>query len=151
VRATTPVLAQEFRGSGSASAGRQLLLNNINGHIKVTPSSSGKVEVLGVKEGNSANFDRIKVDVQQTSRGITICVLYDADSYCDDRGSHSDNRGGNRDRDWGHLAINLTVAVPADLMVSANNVSGDIDVSGAQGDVRANSVSGDIVLNGLKA
>jgi len=151
VLAATPVFAQDFRWSGSASAGSQVAVNNINGNIKVTPSSSGKVEVVGVKEGNTAYFDRIKVDVQQTSRGITVCVLYDDDSYCDDRGTHSDNRGNNRDREWNHLAVNLTVAVPADLMVSANNVSGNIDVSGAQGDVRANSVSGDIVLSGLRA
>jgi len=152
VLAATPVLAQDFRWSGSASAGTQVAVNNINGNIKVRPSSSGKVEVLGVKEGNSAYFDHIKVDVQQSPRGITVCVLYDEDSYCDDRGMHSNNnRGNNRDRDWGHLSVNLTVAVPADLMVSANNVSGDIDVSGAQGDVRANSVSGDIVLSGLRA
>src|ERR1044071_7150867 len=124
----TPALAQDFRWSGSASAGGQVSINNINGDIKVTPSTTGKVEVLGVKQGNSAYFDRIKVDVQQTSRGIAVCVLYDDnDSYCDDRGVHTDSRrgGGNRDRDWNNLSINLSVAVPANLMVSANNVSGD--------------------------
>src|SRR6185369_11621531 len=118
----TPVLvrAQDFRWSGTAAAGNQVSVNNINGDIKVTPSTTGRVEVLGVKTGNSAYFDRIKVDVQQTSRGIVVCVLFeDTDSYCDDRGSHSDSRGNRgRDRDWNNLAINLQVAVPPTLMVS---------------------------------
>lgn len=152
----TPLLAQaqsDFRWSGSAAAGAQVSVHNINGNINVTPSTTGKVEVVGIKTGNSQYYDRIKVDVQQTSRGIAICVIFDdTDAYCDDRGYHSDNRGNRgRDRDWNNLAINLQVAVPASLMVSANSVSGDIDVRGAQGDVRANSVSGDVRLEGLHA
>jgi len=152
----TPVVAQsgsDFRWSGTAAAGTEVSINNINGDIKVTPSTTGKIEVLGVKQGDSQYFDRIRVDVQQTSRGVVICVLTtDNASSCDDQGSHSTNRDRNSgNRDWNHLAINLQVAVPPTLQVGASSVSGDIDVRGAQGDVRANSVSGDIVLDGLHA
>jgi len=151
----TPVLVQaqsDFRWSGTAAAGSQVSVNNISGDVKVTPSTTGKVEVVGIKHGNSQYLDRIKVDVQQTSRGIAVCVIYDDDSYCDDRGYHSNNRGGrDRERDWNNLSIDLQVAVPPSLMVSASSVSGDVDVRGAQGDVRANSVSGDVHLDGLHA
>jgi DUF4097 and DUF4098 domain-containing protein YvlB len=151
----TPALAQQrqaaFNWQGVVAAGGDVSVNNINGDIKVTQSTTGRVEVLGFKTGDSQYFDRIKVDVQPTSRGIVVCVLYEGtDSYCDDRGYHSEGRGHN-DRDWGRLAIDLEVAIPSNLQVGASSVSGDVEITGAQGDVRANSVSGDIRLANLRA
>ena len=153
----TPVAAQQrqadFRWQGTVAAGGEVQLNNINGDISVVPSTNGRVEVVGIKHGNSAYFDRIKVDVQPTPRGITVCVLFDTDdSYCDDRGYHSNGRNNrNSDREWNNLAINLQVSIPSNLEVSASSVSGDVDVTGAGGDVRASSVSGDVRLDKLRA
>ena len=151
-----PALAQargDFRWEKALPAGNEVSIHNVNGDIKVVPSTSGKVEVVGIKHGNDRYFDRIKADVQQTSHGVVICVIYDdANSYCDDRGVHNNNdRGWNRDRDWNNVSMNLEIAVPANLLVSASSVSGDVAISGAQGDVRANSVSGDIRLDRLRA
>jgi DUF4097 and DUF4098 domain-containing protein YvlB len=47
--------------------------------------------------------------------------------------------------------MNLEIAVPANLIVSASNVSGDIQLRGMQGDISANNVSGDIRLDKLRA
>jgi hypothetical protein len=128
-------------------------VSNISGNVIVTASTTGKVEVLGTKRGSGRNIDRIKADVQQTSRGIAICVLYGDNSYCDDNGSHSNNRGRwNDDEDnWGNVRMDLEVAIPTNLQVSASSVSGDVSVTGAQGDVRANTVSGDLHLDRLHA
>src|SRR6185503_8615347 len=145
-----PALAQraaDFRWQGMVTAGGQVSLNNINGDIKVVPSTTGRVEVVGIKKGDPSYFDRIKVDVQPTSRGIVVCVMLDdPDAYCDERGYHQEGRNNNRDRDrsWNNLSIDLEVALPTNLQVSASSVSGDVDVRGATGDVRANSVSGDV-------
>jgi Toastrack DUF4097 len=157
VSSAAPLLAQQpsadFRWQGVLAAGGQVSVNNVNGDIRVVPSTTGRVDVIGIKRGNGQYFDRLKVDVQATSRGITICVVdNDADAYCDERGYHSDDRGDRgRDRSWRDVSINLEVAIPANLMVTASTVSGDVDVTGAQGDVRANSVSGDIRLDRLHA
>jgi DUF4097 and DUF4098 domain-containing protein YvlB len=78
-------------------------------------------------------------------------VLYDDNSYCDDNGNHSNSRGRNSNDDWGNARMDLQVAVPMNLEVSASSVSGDVSVTGAQGDVRANTVSGDLKLQGLHA
>ena len=151
----TPALAQQrsadFRWQGVIAAGGEVSLHNINGDISVVPSTTGRVEIIGIKEGNSADFDRIKVQVQPTSRGIAVCVIMETqDAYCDERGYHSNSRG-DRDDNWSRrLAIALEVAVPTNLMVSASSVSGDVTVSGAEGDLRANSVSGDIRLDRLR-
>jgi DUF4097 and DUF4098 domain-containing protein YvlB len=146
-----PVAAQnraDFHWDKAVTSGGDVSIRNINGDIKVTPSTTGRVSVTGIKRGNSRYFDRIKAEVQETSRGIVVCVLPDdADSSCDDRGS----RWRRGDRDWNDVSMDLEVAVPANLRVSAANVSGDIDISGANGDVEASTVSGDLRLDRLRA
>jgi hypothetical protein len=153
-----PAAAQsrsDFRWEKAIPAGNEVSINNIAGDITVIPSTSGKVEVVGVKRGNSQYFDRIRADVQQTSRGVVICVLDDdPDSYCDDNGMHSHSHSRNRsrnDRDQDNVSMNLEVSVPTNLTVSANSVSGSISMTGATGDVRANTVSGDVRLDRLRA
>jgi hypothetical protein len=154
--AATPALAQtrraDFNWQGVVAAGGEVSLHNINGDVKVVPSTTGRVEVVGFKSGDAAYFDQIRVDVQPTSRGVVVCVVFvNQDTTCDDRGVHSNSRGRNEDRQWSRLEIDLEVAIPTNLQVSASSVSGDVEVSGAQGDVRANSVSGDVRLDHLKA
>ena len=147
-----PAMAQnrvDFRWSKALAAGSDVSIHNVNGQIKVTPSTTGKVEIVGIKRGDSRDFDRIKANVEESSRGISVCVLYDdPDSYCDNRGGRMRDHG---DRDWDRLSMDLEVAVPANVTVSAGSVSGDVDITGAQGDVEASSVSGDVRLEKLRA
>ncbi len=148
----SPVLAQgaDFHWEKALPPGNEVSIHNVNGDVKVVPSTSGKVEIVGIKRGSDA--DRLRTDVHETSHGIVVCVLYDNDdSYCDDRGMQSRNRGGRRNNSWNDGRINLEIKVPSNLTVSTNTVSGDIDVTGAQGDVRVNSVSGDIRLDRVHA
>jgi len=147
-----PALAQraDFQWQKALAAGSEVSIHNINGDIKVVPSTSGKVEVIGIKRGNADNFSRIKADVKESSHGVSICVLRDdQDDYCDDRGVHSSR--GHGDREWDRVSMSLEVAVPANLTVSAGSVSGDVEITGAHGDVNASSVSGDIKLDRLHA
>lgn len=137
----------DFRWEKALAAGSEVSIRNINGDIKVTPSTNGKVSVVGTKRGNDRYFDRIKAEVQETSHGVVVCVVPDdADSRCDDEGVHS--RG---DHDWNRVRMDLEVAVPANVTVSAGSVSGDVDITGAVGDVDARSVSGDVRLTHLRA
>jgi hypothetical protein len=148
-----PATAQrgDFRWEKALPAGNDVEIHNVNGDVKVVPSTTGRVEVIGTKHGSGRSLDLIKADVQQTSRGIVVCVLYDdANATCDDndRRSHNDRWGR---RDWDNASMDLQVAVPANLIVSASSVSGDVSVTGAQGDVTASSVSGDVKLDRLHA
>lgn len=147
-----PVFAQtqgEFRWERALPAGNEVSVNNISGNIRVTTSTSGKVEVVGKKRGDSRYFDRIRADVEQTSHGVVVCVLYDDAESCDDPGS------SNRRRHWDDrgdgVSMSLDVAVPTNLLVSAHNVSGDISVTGAHGDIDIGTVSGDVRLEKLHA
>jgi len=154
----TPTLAQtrgDFHWDKALAAGNEVSVHNINGNITVIPSTSGRVEVVGIKRG-TGDLERIRAEVKETSHGVVICVLdSNPDSYCDERGMHSDSRNNDRnyrgDRDWNNVSMNLEVSVPTNLQVSANSVSGDVSITGATGDVRANSVSGDLKLDRLRA
>ena len=149
VSIATPALAQraDFRWEKALPAGNDVSISNVNGDVTVKPSTSGKVEVTGTKRGNSRYFDDIKAEARETSHGVEICVMHvDDDSHCgDERG----RRYGHHD--WNDVRMDLEVAVPTNLRVSANTVSGDVSVDGAHGDVDANSVSGDIHLDRLHA
>jgi DUF4097 and DUF4098 domain-containing protein YvlB len=145
-----PAAAQnrgDFRWEKALAAGNEVSIHNINGDIKVTPSTNGQVSIVGTKRGSDRYFDRIKAEVQETSHGIVVCVVQDdTDSYCDDRGVHM-----HGDHDWNNVRMDLEVSVPANLTVSASSVSGNVDITGANGDVEAGSVSGDIRLAHLRA
>lgn len=149
VPASSLAAQSDFHWQKALAAGSEVSIHNVNGDVKVVPSTSGRVEVTGIKRGNSSYFDRIRADVQETAHGVSICVLYDdTDSHCDDDGAHGRNRGSH---DWDRVSMNLEVAVPANLQVDAGSVSGDVDVAGAHGDVSASSVSGDVRLQHLHA
>ncbi|MEO8715963.1 MAG: DUF4097 family beta strand repeat-containing protein, partial [Acetobacteraceae bacterium] len=140
----------EFRWERALPAGTEVEIHNISGNIVVRPSTNGKVKVVGIRRGGR-DQDFLKADVQQTSHGVVVCVLYDArDTSCTDRSSssHTDRRNGNSGE---RSHIDFEIAIPTDLIVSARAVSGNVSISGAQGDVSATSVSGDIHLDHLRA
>ncbi|HEU4995037.1 MAG TPA: DUF4097 family beta strand repeat-containing protein [Gemmatimonadaceae bacterium] len=141
----------DFRWEKALAAGSTVALHNINGDVTVTPSTSGKVEIVGVKRGNRRYFEDITLEVVESSRGITVCSMFkNADMECDEDGLRSHDRWGRRGRDWDDLQIDIEVKLPANLEVRANSVSGNVSVVGARGDVRATSVSGDVRMERLR-
>jgi Putative adhesin len=144
----------DFRWEKALASGTYVSLHNLNGDITVTPSTSGKVEIVGVKRGNSRYFDDVTIEVVETSRGITVCSMFkNMDMECDDRGFHvhDDNHWGRRGRDWDDTQINMEVKLPKELLLDAHAVSGNVSVVGAEGDVRVGSVSGDVRMERLRA
>jgi hypothetical protein len=141
----------DFRWEKALAAGSTVALHNLNGDVSVTPSTTGKVEIVGVKRGSRRYFEDVTLEVVETSRGITVCSMFrDADMECDEDGFRSHDRG-RRGRDWDDVQIDIEVKLPPNLRVSANSVSGNVSVVGAQGDVRAGSVSGDVRMQRLRA
>lgn len=148
ILAAAPLAAQraDFHWDKALAAGSDVRVHNVNGNVKITPSTNDHVVVNGVKHGRDA--DHLKAVVEQGSHGIVVCVIYDdPDNRCDDEGYHS--RGSHHD--WNDASMDLEVAVPANDVVSAGSVSGDVSIDGAHGDVQASSVSGDVRLEHLHA
>ena len=150
--APTTLFAQnasgDFRWEKTLAANSRVRVHNVSGDVNVTPSTSGKVEIVGTKRGSSRYFADITAQVKETDDGIVVCVVWEErENWCDDRGYHSE---GNGER-WGRASMDLEIKLPANLQVSANSVSGNVSVAGAQGDVRVNSVSGDVKVDKVRA
>lgn len=142
----------DFRWEKQLAADRVVSLHNLSGRVVVTPSTNGKVEIIGTRRGGSRRAEDVTIEVVETDRGITACSMYkDADMDCDEGGFHIHNRRGYRDRDYDNASIDMEVKVPKGMRVSANSISGDVRIAGMEGVVRASSVSGDVRLESLKA
>jgi hypothetical protein len=153
-----PAGAPDFRWEKVLPAGSQISLHNLNGDISVAPSTTGKVEVVGIKRGDTRSFADITLEVVETSRGIMVCSMFrNMDMECDEENGYSTRndrrrRGwGDRDRDWDDLSIDMVIKVPKEMVVSAGSVSGNVTMIGSEGRVRASSVSGNIRLDKLRA
>jgi hypothetical protein len=148
-----PLAAQQadFRWEKQLSADKSVSLYNLNGRITVTPSASGKVEIVGTRHGGRRAED-VTIEVVESDRGIIACSMFkNADMDCDEGGFHTRNSGRRRNRDWDDVSIDMEVKVPKGMRVSANNVSGDVRIVAMEGVVRAGSVSGDVRLESLRA
>lgn len=138
----------DFHWERRLAAGQRVHARNINGDITVSPSSSGRVEIVGVKRGSGRAFDRITANVQETDDGIVVCVMrVDSDDECDGNGYH---HHGDEDDDWGRASMSLEIRLPASVGIDASSVSGNVEITGAEGDIRATSVSGDLTLERVR-
>ena len=149
-----PLAAQQpdFRWEKALPVGSAVSLHNLNGDVSVTPSTSGKVEVVGVKHGSKRDFEDLTLEIIETSRGLTVCAMNkNADMECDERGLHVHDHWGRRGRGWDDLQIDIEVKLPKTMTVDAHSVSGNVSVVGAEGAVRAGSVSGDVRMERLRA
>jgi hypothetical protein len=141
--------ARDFRWSKALPAGQWVRIHNISGEVQVTATDGDRVEVVGIRKGGgSYDEDDVRVDVHEGRDGVTICALWGPDSWCDDRGSHIESHGEGRRR---RGSVDFQVRLPRRLKLSANSVSGDVEVNGAGDEVRARSVSGDVRLERLRS
>jgi len=148
-----PAAAQQpdFRWEKALPASNTVSLHNLNGDITVTPSTSGKVEIVGTKHGSKRYFDEITLAVVETSRGIVVCSMFkNVDMTCDEDGFRVHDHRGDRDREWDDLQIDIELKLPKELLLDAHDVSGNVSVVGAEGQVRASSVSGDVRMERLR-
>lgn len=153
--AQQPAPQPDFRWEKALASGKLVRIQNLNGDVTVTPSTSGKVEVTGVRRGGARARDEVTLEVVETASGIVVCPLFrDADMECNEDGMRV-HSSGRRDRwndgDWDDVRMDILVKMPRGLEVSAGTVSGDVRVEGAEGDVRVSSVSGNVRLDAIRA
>jgi DUF4097 and DUF4098 domain-containing protein YvlB len=147
-----PLAAQQqtsadFHWQKTLPAGSTVSIHNLSGDVRVTASTGADVEIVGIKHGNRRYFDDVTLEVVETSSGITVCSMFkDADMECTEHGLRVHD--GDRDHD---LDIDIEVRMPKSLRVDAHSVSGDVNIAGAEGEVRGSSVSGDVEMDHLRA
>jgi hypothetical protein len=147
--AQQPPGTRDFRWSKVLPAGHWVRVHNVSGDVRVTATDGDRVDVVGIRRrGGAFDEDDVRADVHEGRDGVTICVLWGPDSWCDDRGVHIESHGEGRRR---RGSIDFEVRLPRRLKLSANSVSGDVEVNGVGDEVRARSVSGDVRLERVRA
>jgi DUF4097 and DUF4098 domain-containing protein YvlB len=152
----TPIFAQPNVNAGrqadihlekTLAAGSTVSVHNISGDVRVVAGNGSKVEINGYKHGNRRYYDDATIEVVESPDGISICAMFkDADMECTARGLRVHDSDHDHDLD-----IDIEVTLPKSMVVSANSVSGDVSVIGAEGFVKGGSVSGDVVMQHLRA
>jgi hypothetical protein len=138
-------------------SGKRLVVQNIIGDIKVVGTSGRSVEVAGVRiKRRYGDPEDVTMEVVELDNGVALCIRYPQHSG---HRHHSDSLSkepcssdgdccwsGNGDRN--ETEVNLTVKVPAGLLLRIGTVSGDVLAEGLTGDLDLRSVSGDVRLTG---
>jgi DUF4097 and DUF4098 domain-containing protein YvlB len=139
----------DFDWAKALSAGTVIAVHNISGSVTVVPGTGNRVEISAVRHGVARGANDVYVAVKEYTSEVDVCVLMkDSDESCDQEGAHMRSRRSHWDDD---VRMDVTVHLPASMRIKANSVSGDVSITGAQGDVYASSVSGDIRMDDLHA
>lgn len=163
--AQNPVDAPTFDWTAVVPAGATLRIADVDGDIRVTPSSTDHVQVHAERTHVRSGGRALVFEVVQSGNDVTICARHPG-GRCDANGEHG---GGFRivqlDRS---PAANFTVQVPAGVKLIAKTSDGRVDikdvgadvvaksgdgainVAGGSGAVDAHSGDGDITLDGVK-
>jgi DUF4097 and DUF4098 domain-containing protein YvlB len=121
--------AQDFQKAYALPAGGHISIKNVSGDVKVTGYNIGSIQVVATKVGRDRNL----VEVEDLSAGdrIDIRVRYPEHCDCD-------------------AGVDFDVRVPSGVDFnydSLSSVSGNVDVTGARGNISAKSVSGNVTLS----
>jgi DUF4097 and DUF4098 domain-containing protein YvlB len=151
-----PALAQQqeterVNRTASIRAGGQVRIKNFSGTVTITGARRGDVAIQAVRRAPRERLDRIKLEVTETSSGVTIEANRKSEGW--------------RDRDGDNVVhTQLDIQVPDDVSLDVevfssdikvvdvtgrqrlHTFSGNIDVTGASGSVEAETFSGDIEL-----
>ena len=141
----------DFRWTGTLAAGKTVEIRGVNGGISAEPASGNTVEVTATKRAEDDDPAEVKIEVVETSAGVTVCAVYPTP-----RRSNKENRcGSGRDyqmsTDDNDVSVRFTVKVPRGVLLDANTVNGDIRATGLTADAELHTVNGgiDVTTSGI--
>ena len=139
-----PAIAQgDFQWHGRLSTGQVIEIKGVNGAINASASSSGDVEVTASKSARRSNPAEVRIEVVQSSKGVTICAVYPTPEGKEpNRCAPGDE--GRMQTNNNDTQVHFDVRVPAGIGFSGHTVNGEIDAEALQGDVDARTVNGSV-------
>ena len=115
-------------------AGGQLRLKNFSGRITITGSNRADVAVHAVRRAPRERLDHIKLEIVETSSGVTIEANKKDSSW--------------EERDNNVVDTEFTIEVPADIALDVEAFSSEVGVTDVRGKQRVHTFSGDVTLSG---
>lgn len=136
----------EFRWSGTISAGQSIEIKGTNGGIRAEETTGSQVEVVAEKKGRRSDPKQVQIEVVNHDQGVTVCAVYPSadSSKPNECKPGSGGRMNVRDND---VQVNFTVRVPAGVRFIGRTVNGGINANGLKGDAEGYSVNGGLNLS----
>ena len=135
---------EEFHQTYPLSGNGRVLLENLNGNVKIAVWDRNEVQVDAVKR--ASNRERLadaNIEVNASPDAVRIRTRYR-------RGTHNFNDDDEQGRYHNPAAVDYTLTVPRQARLeSIELVNGSIDITGVEGAVKASSVNGRVVTRGL--
>lgn len=147
--AAAPAAAQQdrFNWHGRVPAGQTLEIKGINGTVHAVAAGGQDVELTAVKHGHRSNPAEVKVEVVPHAGGVTICSVYPAPSGkpANQCAPGSGGRSETRDND---VNVDYDVRVPAGVKLAVRNVNGAVSAENLTGDIDVQTVNGAVTAAG---
>ena len=142
-----PAAAQgDFQWRGRLSTGQVIEIKGVNGDVSASASSSGDVEVTASKSARRSNPAEVRIEMIQTSRGVTICAVYPTPAGREaNRCAPGDE--GRMNTNNNDTQVHFDVRVPAGIGFVGHTVNGEVNAESLQGDVDAHTVNGSIKVS----
>ena len=147
----SPALSQDrsrdraFEWRGNIPAGRWIYVRNLNGDIRVEPTTGNQVEVTATKSWRRGDPEDVRIEVKKYGPGdqdVVICALWNENTECDEDGYRT--RGSRRNRRDNDVSVEFRVRVPRGVRIGANSVNGGVTVEGATSEVKVGTVNGSV-------
>ena len=134
-----------FTLSERVPAGQWIRVRNLNGELRVRPSTSDRVEITATKTWRRGDPKDVRIQTYKSGDGsILVCAFWTENATCDENGYQSHNDGwrqGDRNND---VAVDFDIRVPKGVKVGVYGVNGAVSVDGATSEVRASTVNGSV-------
>ena len=130
------VQTENFEQSYDLGGSGSLVLSNVSGDIRLTPSDDGLVHVNAVKsvQGRGSSdeaLDQVTIDVSHNGDRLRIETVY-----------QKQNRSWSRRSN--HVSVRYDVRAPRETEVRLTSVSGDVTLEGISARSRVKTVSGEV-------
>ena len=136
---------RDFQWTGQVPAGRWIYVRNLNGDIRVEPTTGDRVEVTAVKSWRRGDPADVRIEVKKYGPGeqdVLICALWSEEAHCDESGYR--HRGSGRNRRDNDVSVSFRVRVPRGVKIGAGSVNGGVTVQGATSEVKVGTVNGSV-------
>lgn len=133
---------KDFSWRGTLAAGKTIEVRGVLGDIDVVAATGTTVEVTAVKRARRSNEEDVKVEIVESTSGITICAMYPTprrareENHC---GAGDDYEMSTNDND---VEVHFTVKVPRGVRLNAHTVNGDVHAEGLTADAEIGTVNG---------
>ncbi len=135
--AGTQAAAQDrYDWNGAIPTGATLRVATGAGTVNVTRAQGSTARVRGQVRRPNGGDEQIRFELRRDGQDVTICALTE-DATCSAQGIRNEGYRGRR-----RAVADLTVELPAGVVIAASSGNGDVAVSGASAAVRASSGNG---------